>query len=714
MIDSQNPNWPLIATLKPQLRKHINIHPQEYRGERWYVLRDESNGRHLRFNASAYEFIGRMDGGITVEYALHQVISAQGDDALTVDEVIVILTQLFAIDVLRSGLPSDAKDFFERHQRERQMLRQNAMMNPLAIRIPLLDPNVFLNRGMHWIRPLFSKAGAFIWLMVTGFAAILALHNFPSLVAAVDQDILAPSNLVSMVIMFVVIKTVHEFSHAFAVKIWGGEIHEMGITILILAPVPYVDASAAWEFRDKKKRMLVGAMGVLTELFIAALALFLWLLVEPGWLQEAALNALLIASVSTVLFNANPLLRFDGYYVLQDFIEIPNLAARANRYYVYLIQRYLFGLESANSPVHADGERMWFSLYGLGAFFYRLFILVVIILFLAEEYLYIGVALGFWSFMMQVIIPLIRGVRFLSASPKLQGHRSRAGSVSALLLASFSAMVLFFPVTLQTQAEGIVWVRDQAQVYAGSEGFVSDILVTSGTSVEVGTPLVQMSSLPLKVNIIKLEAQQRALEIRSASEYRKDRIQADIIRQELIALNAELQLLRAQRSALLVRSNVAGRFVLPEAWKLKGRYFSQGEMMGYIINSDDLIITAVLPQGDIGLIRKQVETTEIRLAERLDETVTVELDRITPGGSTALISRALGAAGGGRIAVTGSDEAGLTAVEKVFQVDLRLPNHLSVSGVGERAYVRFNHGSEPLASQWLRSGRQLILSRLSF
>ena len=137
-------------------------------------------------------------------------------------------------------------------------------------------------------------------------------------------------------------------------------------------------------------------------------------------------------------------------------------------------------------------------------------------------------------------------------------------------------------------------------------------------------------------------------------------------------------------------------------------------MMGYIINPDDLIITAVLPQGDIGLVRKQVETTEIRLAERLDETVTVELDRITPGGSTALISRALGAAGGGRIAVTGSDEAGLTAVEKVFQVDLRLPNHLSVSGVGERAYVRFNHGSEPLASQWFRSGRQLILSRLSF
>jgi len=711
---SQNPHWPLIAKLKPQLRKHVRIYPQEYRAERWYVLRDQTNGRHLRFNAATYEFIGRMDGSATVESALQQVVRVQAEDAISEDEIIVILTQLFAIDVLRSGLPSDAKDFFERSQRDRQMLRQNAVMNPLSIRIPLLDPDRILNQGMPWIRPLFSSTGLIIWAVVVGFASVLALHNFPALVASVDQGILAPSNLISMIFMFVVIKAVHEFSHAFAVKIWGGEIHEMGITLLIFAPVPYVDASAAWEFRDKHKRMLVGAMGVLTELFVAALALFMWLFVEPGWVQDMAFNALLIASVSTLLFNANPLLRFDGYYVLQDLIEIPNLSSRSNRYYLYLIQRYLFGIESATSPALAEGESAWFAFYGLGSFFYRLFIMVVIILYLAEEYLYIGVALGFWSFTMQIIIPMIRASRFLYANPKLAGHRSRATAVTSVMLLSVAATLLFVPVSLQTQVEGIVWVREQAQVYAGSDGFVDQVLVDSGAYVESGTPLVQMSSLPLEMKLRKLEAQQRELEIRTADQYRKDRIQAEIMRQERNMVLAELDLLRAEKSALLVRSSVAGQFVIPQAWKLKGGYLSQGQLMGYIINPAELIVTAALTQEDIGLVRQQVASTEVRLAERLGESISVEIERVTPGGSKTLISRALGAAGGGQIPVLSSDERGLTASEKVYHVDLRLPEGQRVAGVGERAYVRFNHGAEPLGSQWWRSGRQLILSRLSF
>ncbi|MCP4042407.1 MAG: peptidase M50, partial [Gammaproteobacteria bacterium] len=217
-----------------------------------------------------------------------------------------------------------------------------------------------------------------LWFLVVGFGSLLALANFPDLNAAVDKGILSPGNLVSILLVFIAIKTLHEFAHAFAVKMWGGDVHEMGITLLVLAPVPYLDASATWGFRDKHKRMLVGAIGILVELFLAALALFVWLLVEPGPVQDGALNALLVASVSTLLFNANPLLRFDGYYVLQDLIEIPNLYSRSSRYYLYLIQRYLFGLDHVHSPATAAGETAWFAIYGLGAFFYRLVILVVI------------------------------------------------------------------------------------------------------------------------------------------------------------------------------------------------------------------------------------------------------------------------------------------------------------------------------------------------
>ena len=710
---SQPSDWSLISKLRPQLHSHVRTFPQIYRGERWYVLRDESSGRHLRFNASAYEFIGRMNGLLTVQMIWDRIQASLEESALNQDDVIMILTQLYAIEALKSGLPTDAREFFERFQNDRRLRQQRAIMNPLAIRIPLLDPDNMLNRFIPRVRPLFSWGGAILWLFVVGFASLLALVNFPELLSALNQDILSPSNLLLMMLMFIIIKLVHEFAHAFAVKMWGGEVHEMGITLLVLAPVPYVDASATWAFHDKYKRVLVGAVGIMVELFIASLALFVWLAVEPGLLRNAALDALLIGSVSTLLFNANPLLRFDGYYILQDLVEIPNLYTRSGRYYLYLIQRYLFGLESVRSPVTARGERNWFVVYGFAAFFYRLFILVVIVLFLAEEYLFIGVALGTWAIATQVILPVFRGFRFLLTGTMLEGRRYRATTVSALLFTLISVGLLFMPVSLTTHAEGIVWVSQQGRLYAGAEGFVDNVLVSSGSHVEAGTPLIQLRAPSLLAQQLKLEARRRELEIRSAAEQLESRTQSNITKEELIAVNAELELIYEQISSLLVRSEVAGTFVLPDERKLHGSHLNQGQLIGYVISPERMIVRAVVPQTDIGLIRQKVEQVEVRFAERLNEIVNVQIVRETPAGITTLPSRALGAAGGGEIAVKLTDD-GTTAAEQVFQVDLSMPGEIDITGVGERAYVRFDHGSEPLASQWLRSGRQLVLSRLSF
>ncbi|WP_323752732.1 hypothetical protein [Marinobacter sp.] len=710
---SANPNWPLLAKLSPRLRKHVQTYPRQYRGERWYLLRDQTSGRHLRFNDSAYEFIGRLDGEHSVEEIFNKTLVVLGDEAPTKDDIVLILTQLFAMDLLRSELPSEAKEFFNRFQNDRRIRMQRAVTNPLAIRIPLLDPDAILNRFVPWVRPAFSPVGVAIWLLVVGFAGLLGVANIPEISASVNADVLLPANLVLMLMTFIVIKVIHEFAHAFTVKMWGGEVHEMGITLLVLAPVPYVDASAAWEVADKYKRALVGAVGVLVELFIASLALFVWLAVEPGLVRDLAFNALLIGTVSTFLFNANPLLRFDGYYVLQDLAEIPNLYTRASRYYLYLIQRYLFGMQSARSPVTAEGEAVWFGVYGLAAFLYRLFILFVIVLFLAEEYLFIGVALGVWAVGMQLLLPLYRGARFLLEGRQLAGRRARAMAVSALMIGSVCAGLLLVPVSLTSHAEGVVWVKQQAVLYSGAEGFVEEVLVEPGTSVKANTPVIRMRAVSLETHIAKLEARRRELSVRMAAERMKRRVQSEMANAELQSVDAELDALREQKASLIVRSQVSGVFVLPDESRFVGRYLGKGEVIGYVISPESMIVRAVVPQSKIGLVSKQVDQVEVRFAERLSETVPAHIGRQTPGGSTVLPSRALGTAGGGNIAVKMSDNGGTTAANEVFHVDLSLPLNLELAGVGERAYVRFDHGAEPLASQWLRNGRQLLLSRLS-
>ena len=292
-------------------------------------------------------------------------------------------------------------------------------MNPLAIRFPLIDPDNFLNRAMPHVRPLLTLAGAVTWLIVISVALLLLLVHYGDLTYELKANVLSPQNILLVILIFPIMKTFHEFAHAFAVKAWGGEVHEMGITLLVLVPVPYVDASAAWAFREKYKRILVSAAGMIVELFLAAIALILWVWLAPGMIRDAALSAFLIGSVSTLLFNANPLLRFDGYYILQDLIEIPNLYSRSAKYNLYLLKTYLLGQRETATPATEHSERKWLAAYGILALLYRIFITFVIAFFLASKYLVLGVILALWALTMMFVVPACKAIRFLLFDPTL-------------------------------------------------------------------------------------------------------------------------------------------------------------------------------------------------------------------------------------------------------------------------------------------------------
>ncbi len=705
-------DWDQIGQLRPCLQWHMEILPQVYRGDKWFVLYDSASATHLRFNEAAYALIGRFDGELTVEENWQSVTAKLGDQAPSREEVTMILGQLYSIGALKGGFSVSSKEFMARYQSRHKLQKK---FNPLAVRFPLLDPDKLLNRLIVFMRPMFSWVGMVIWSLLVGFAFLLAIIYYPSLAAALSRDIMAPDNLLTLALSYCFIKLVHEFAHALTVKNWGGEVHEMGVTLLVMIPVPHVDASATWSFRDKHKRVLVSAAGILAELFVAAMALFVWLAVEPGFVQDTALNLALIGSVSTLLFNANPLLRFDGYYMLQDFIEIPNLGTRSSRYYLYLIQRYLFGMEQARSPQTAEGEQYWFAFYGPASLAYRLFITVFIAFFLINEYLIVGVVIAIWAIATQVLIPVGRGMLFVFTGTPLANIRARAAAVTLTLAALAIIITGFVPVSLTTRADGVVWVPDQAQVFAETNGFVDQMRVSSGDEVAVGDVLVQMSNPELTSRIAVLTARRKQLLLLSQAEWFKERVQSQITRAEIETNEAELASLQEREAGLVIRSKVSGTVVLLAERALGGIYLEQGQLLGYVSKQDRLIVRSVVLQNDIGLLRRHVASVEVRLAENLDETIVARIIRETPAASSQLPSAALGTLGGGNIAVDRVSKVNnaRTATTKLFQVDLELSEGAIVAGLGERAYILFDHGSEPLALQWLRLGRQLVLSRLS-
>ncbi len=706
--------WNHVAGLRPQLHKHVNAHPHEFRGARWYILSDSARGKHLRFNDVAYEFIGRLDGDQTVEEIYGQIDHKMGEDCPTRQDLLTILIQLFSIGALRSGLPADVEQLFKRDQAEKSVNRTKRLLNPLAIRFPLYDPDKFLNRSITSVRSVFSTGGAVIWALVVLLAAMLLVTNYQELTTTLKADILAPRNIILMIALFPIMKAFHEFAHAYAVKAWGGEVHEMGITLLVLMPVPYVDATAAWAFREKYKRVLVSAAGMIVELFLAAIALIIWTLVEPGLIKDAALSAFLIGSVSTILFNANPLLRFDGYYILQDLIEIPNLYSRSAKYVLYLMKRYILGLKNAPSPVTEASEWPWLACYGVLAWLYRVFITFVIAIFLASKYFVLGVALALWSLALLIVLPLYRGIRFLLIDKSITGFRMQPIGRTAAIAATIAVVVSLIPFSLYTNAEGIVWVPDQAQIYAEVDGFVSEVTSTPGDYVEAGSSVLRLTNPDIDARDKVLTAKYKELTIRHKSEKFSDPTQAIQTQEEMTTVEADWQELQTERAAQTLASAVDGTFVLPGEHNVIGRYIKKGEAVGYVVNPEELIVRVVVPQTSVGLFAKEVRNVSVRLAEQPGKELPANILRQTPAGSLSLPSRALGAAGGGEIAVDSTDQNGTTAINKVFQFDLALPEHSITSGLGTRAFVRVNHGREALAKQWLRSAQQLLLNKLPF
>ena len=703
--------WAQVAELRPRLRRDVRILVQDYRGERWYLLHDQGSGRFIRFNATAYEFLGRLDGDLAVQEILDL---ANGDDetpTLEPEDVLQILAQLHGAEVLRDGLPLGAQDVLNFYHQAQRFRRRRALSNPLALRIPLFDPDRVLDRMAGLARWMFSWPGLVAWLAVVGVAALLALAHAGDLAAAVGAKTLSASEILLFWALFPVIKALHELAHGLAVKAWGGEVHEVGINLLVFMPVPYVDASAAWAFRDKRRRALVGAAGIMAEVFVAALGLLVWLAVEPGLVRETALNAILIGGVSTLLFNGNPLLRFDGYYVLEDLIEVPNLATRSSRFYLYLIQRYLLGLADARSPVTAAGETAWFAFYGLVSPLYRLTVLIGIALYLASEFLVVGVVLAIWAVFMQIVRPLFRALRFVVTDPRLEARRVRGLALLLLAVVAGTAL-LAVPAPLVTRAQGVVWPEEQARVVSSVDGFVVEVSAASGDQVQAGDLLLRLDDRDLRAQRAVLVARLRELRDQQAAERQRSRVRAAMVADDISAVQAELDQIDARIAGLEVRSAAAGRFYPTDPHVLHGKFLRQGEVIGYVFESQRPTVRAVVEQDRIGLLRSHPTSAEVMLADQRGTVVSAQLIREIPAGSEELPSSALGAAGGGDVAVDASDARGRTATDRVFQIELALPEGTAVSGVGGRAYVRLDHGRESLWRQWARRLRQLLLSRL--
>lgn len=704
-------SWFRVAALRPTLRPHARVSRQRLRGRSWYVAYDPLTNRSHRFSPAAWWIANQLDGQRTVDQAWQAALHTLGDAAPSQDEVIRLLAQLHSADLLLSEVSPESRELLERRGRQSRPKWLGALLNPMSVRIPLWDPDHFLSSSMHRLQPLFSYGGLLLYLLAVLPALLLAGQHWPELSSGLGDQLLASGNLLLMALIFPCVKLLHELGHGYAVKARGGEVHEAGVMLLVFAPAPYVDASASSAFRSKWYRALVAGAGMLTELLLAALAMYVWLAVEPGLVRSVAFNVMAVAGISTLIFNANPLLRYDGYYILCDLLELPNLGQRATAYWGWLAQRHLFGKRDTPTPEPVAAERRWLLAYAPAAYIYRNVVSISIALFIANQYFFVGMLLALWS-LVGLLMPLYRCLHFVLASPALAQRRSQALAVSAGLTGVLLLLACAVPVPSASVTQGVAWVPQGAEIHAPASGFVRAAPVAAMSPVQPSQLLLELDDALLQAQYDEQHARVAQLDVQVVQDLAEDKARAFQNRELLQREQAQLADLGQRLQQLSVTAQRAGVYVRASSADLPGSYVKRGELLGYILTPPQRTVRVVVPQDDIGIVRARLQAIEIQLADRIGRRYGGQIVRAVPQADEHLPSKALTVEGGGDFVQDPREPGSPRTLDKVFQLDIALDPVPPDLRFGTRAYVRFQYAPEPLAIQLGRRLRQLLLSRL--
>lgn len=704
-------SWYRLSESKIALRASVRIHRQVYRGVVWYVLYEPFTNKFYRLPQGAYEFVSRLSVNKTVGEVWNGMLNSATGEIPGQGEVIEMLAQLYQSNMLMYDGIEDGAKLFERNKKQNRKKVKASLLNIFFLKVPMVDPDALLNKLRWLIACLISKPFALVWLLTVIVAAKYGVENFDALKDSA-QGFLSPSNIGWVYVCTVFVKLLHEFGHASVVKRYGGEVHTLGVMFMLLVPLPYVDATASWSFRKKSRRILVGAAGMLTEFLIASIALILWANLGGGILKNLVYNVIIMASVSTVLFNINPLMRFDGYYMLTDLLDMPNLQQRSVQHLKYLLERYIFFKRDAEPVAETWSERVVYFLYGICSSVYRIFLFTGFIVAISQHYLLLSFFMGILLCLTMVIMPVGRFLKYIFASPGLALVRSRAVILTVLFFGGVFAFLFNVPVPDTFKAPGVMEARTYENAIVGESGLVDRIYHYADGLVHKGDTLMLLQNRELEFQLEEKRAQLReaTLSYYQALESAPENMLP--IEKRIGALKQELEKLEEDRSKLAVIAPVGGIWDLKDLDDYKDRFVRQGDSIGLLLDTSSFDFLAVVSQEEVSrLFAGKPRSVSVRLNGDAFTEIPVENVMAIPAASDHLPSAALGWLAGGEIETrVNNAQNGEQTVEPVYIVRAQLNDSLlaSFKRHGRTGKIRFDLGESPLAMQGIRKVRQAL------
>ncbi len=643
-------------------RHDLEVSRHLFRGEPAYVIRDPLTFESYHLDRSGYAIFVALERDLALGEVFDQLVE-QGclrpRDEETFYQTILTLHRLNFLN-----LPiSDDKMLYQRYLAKRQARAREKLLGFMFLRIPLVNPDAFLRRTVGYVSWLFSRPFFFVWLALMACAGVVVVTRFSELLEPI-QGVLVAQNLPIIWVALIVLKIIHEFGHAYACKRLGGHVPEMGVFLIVFTPLAYVDATSAWGFSRKTDRLVVGLGGMYVESMVAALAVFVWALTGPGPLHDLAYNIIFLAGVATVLFNINPLLRYDGYYVLSDLIEVPNLRQQASRYVAGLLKRVLLGLPSGFAD-KSVGMRAFLLTYGLAASAYRVTIVLAISAAIAMKFFLVGIALGAFYIAQTVLGLLVKATKYLWFSPEAAPVRVRAVTVSLVLLIGLPLAVLTVPVKPPVRATGTLTSETEHVIRAQVDGFIERVDASVGRTVAACVPLVRLSNDAYEEALAEAKAQLDAAAIRRKAYQAEEPAKALQEQERIVSYRHEVARRQQELDRLTVRAGMTGRLVESLTHRDVGRFVHVGEPVGTVA-SGPWQARALLTEQAMADARPEVGgAVQVRVSGAPDHVIEGYIVRIVPKGSKAIGVPALTQVGGGAIAV---DPSTFEAPQPYFEI----------------------------------------------
>lgn len=630
-------------------RSDLRARQQRYQGRLYWVVKDPVGLQYYRFEEEEYAILQMLDGQSSLDELAQRFERQFPSQTIRTEELQQFIGMLHRGGLVITDAPGQGQQLLTRRNERTRKERLATLTNILSIRFKGVDPERFFNYIYPAIRWFFTVPAMICCIALALAALSLVLVEFDIFTSRLPsfQSFFQAKNWLWLGLTLGITKILHEFGHGLSCKHFGGECHEIGVMFLVLTPCLYCNVSDSWMLPNRWHRAAIGAAGMYVELVLASICTFIWWFTEPGPINYICLNVMFISSVSTIMFNANPLLRYDGYYILSDILEIPNLRQKASSILSRKLGAWCLGLEQPDDPFLPQRNQWLFATYTVAAAIYRWVITFSILFFLNRVFepyglKVLGQAIALGSIYGLLIQPLWNMVKFFRVPGRL--GKVKSWRIYATLGVLFAAIIGigFIPLPAYVYCPLEVQARNAESVYARVDGMLEDVFVKPGDTVQQGQVLAQLANLDIELAIAELLGQRNVIQTQLDGLHRasladpRASAQIEPLNKNLAGINEQLAQRELDRERLRLVAPCAGTVLPPPLVEQRsdethlptwhgspfdpenlGTRLSTGTKFCQIGNPQSLEARLVIDQGDVEFVAPG-QQVEIMLEQSAD------------------------------------------------------------------------------------------------